>query len=299
MKRNVLSEIVERIEDPLKKIGILYRVYSRSKSPHSISNKIYKAEKKGEPYGDKKKMQDIFGIRVVLYFVDDIKIVHEILSSIFEERVDDSKTNDLDEEKYKDTFKPVRYNLIYKIPSEIGFDVSSFIDNPEFINKIDSTFEVQIRTTLSEGWYEVEHDLRYKNEKDWIGHNEEWRQLNGVLASLETNDWAILQIFKSLAYKHYRNHNWQAMLNLKFRIRIDQSKPLSKSITNILDEEGELAKKIFKINRNDILMKMSQSGFYYPLLWDNLLYFINMSCDEMKNKKILEKTPTIMLEEMS
>ncbi|MBK7959276.1 MAG: hypothetical protein IPK03_14995 [Bacteroidetes bacterium] len=28
---------------------------------------------------------------------------------------------------------------------------------------VDSTFEVQLRTILSEGWHEIDHDLRYKS----------------------------------------------------------------------------------------------------------------------------------------
>jgi len=294
---NILSRIVEDIQDSLNKIGLLYRIYHRSKSDVSIVKKIEKAEKDGNPYNEAKKMQDLFGIRIVLYFSDDVKIVHQVLSSIFNERKEDSETHDLQGEAFKDTFKPVRYNVIYDIPSKYGFSISSVVENEKLQNIIDSTFEVQIRTTLSEGWYEVEHDLRYKNKGDWNSHDEEWRQLNGVLASLETNDWAMIQIFNSLAYKHYREKNWKAMLNLKLRIRVDSKKELSPKIIELFNNDNDLGKKIFKSNREKMIMKMNECGFYYPLTLDNIVYFINIMSDS-PNEELLAMTPPLMKEEM-
>nr|WP_255419996.1 MULTISPECIES: hypothetical protein [Parabacteroides] len=32
----------------------------------------------------------------------------------------------------------------------------------ESFKNIDSTFKIQVRTTLSEGWHEIEHNMRYK-----------------------------------------------------------------------------------------------------------------------------------------
>jgi len=295
---NILSRIVENIQDTLNKIGLLYRIYYRSKGDVSIVKKIEKAKKDGDPYNDTKKMQDLFGIRIVLYFSDDVKIVHQVLSSIFNERKEDSETHDLQGESFKDTFKPVRYNVIYDIPAEYGFSISSVIADENLQGMIDSTFEVQIRTTLSEGWYEVEHDLRYKNKDDWRSHDEEWRQLNGVLASLETNDWAMIQIFNSLAYKHYRNRNWRAMLNLKLRIRVDSKKELSPKIIELFNKDNDLGKKFFKSNREKIIMKMNECGFYYPLTLDNIVYFINI-ISESPNEELLAMTPSLMKEEMN
>lgn len=296
-KMNVLSRIVEDIQNSLDKIGLLYRIYYRSKTEISIQKKIKKAENKNDPYNDAKKMQDFFGIRIVLYFSDDVKIVHQVLSSIFIERKEDSETHDLQGDSFKDTFKPVRYNVIYEIPPKYGFSLSSAIENDDLRKIIDSTFEVQIRTTLSEGWYEVEHDLRYKNKDDWEHHDEEWRQLNGVLASLETNDWAMIRIFDSLAYKHYRAKCWKAMLNLKLRIRVNSQSELSSKIIDLFNQDNSLGKKIFKSNREKMLMKMSEYGFYYPLTLDNIVFFLNL-IDDSPDERLLAITPDLMKEEM-
>ncbi len=302
MKKNILAQIVDEIKTPLDKIGVLYRIYSRSKSEGSIQNKFSNAQKKGKPYGTMqngklKKMQDLYGIRIVLYFSDDVKIVHEILSSIFEERKEDSETHDLEGNAFKDTFKPVRYNLIYSIPSRYNFTVNTIFQYREWNNCIDSTFEVQIRTTLSEGWYEVEHDLRYKNQDDWKSYDVEWRQLNGILASLETNDWAMIQIFDSLAHKLYRAKSWPAMLKLKLRIRVDLQSELSNEIIDLFNRNIDLAKRYIRINRNEILTEMNRLGFYYPLCLDNIVYFINL-IDEKPNQDLIQMTPKIMIDEM-
>lgn len=294
---NILSRLVEDIQYSLDKIGLLYRIYYRVKSEISIQRKIKAADDEKNPYNDVKKMQDLYGIRIVLYFSDDVKIVHQALSTIFVEREEDSETHDLQGASYRDTFKPVRYNIIYEIPSKYNFSIASVLENESLKKIIDSTFEVQIRTTLSEGWYEVEHDLRYKNRENWKNHDEEWRQLNGVLASLETNDWAMIKIFDSLAYKQYREKNWGAMLNLKLRIRVGTQSELSSQVSALFDQDFSLGKKIFKSDRERILMKMCEYGFYYPLSLDNIVYFINL-IDKTPDERLSAITPELMKEEM-
>ena len=120
----------------------------------------------------------------------------------------------------------------------------------------------------------------------------------GFLASLETNDWAMIQIFNSLAYKHYRNRNWRAMLNLKLRIRVDSKKELSPKIIELFNKDNDLGKKFFKSNREKIIMKMNECGFYYPLTLDNIVYFINI-ISESPNEELLAMTPSLMKEEMN
>lgn len=304
MTSNILNKIIEDIKTPLNKIGIFYRIYGRSKRKDSIENKISLAKQKKDPYGEisaktgkLKKMQDFYGIRIVLYFSDDVKIVHKILSSIFTERKEDSETHDLEGEAYKDTFKPVRYNVIYSIPEKYRFSAKTLFGDEEWDNLVDSTFEVQIRTTLSEGWYEVEHDLRYKNQDDWISHDAEWRQLNGILAALETNDWAMIQIFDTLAYKLYHEHAWEAMLRLKLRIRVSTQEKLSEDIITLFNNNIDLAKKFIRFNRSKMLEEMNNRGFYYPLCLDNIVQFINL-IDNTPNEELLKITTNIMKDEM-
>lgn len=86
MSENYEQVLVKRlqteIENELDRLGLLFRVFSRAKSSSSISHKI---ESKGEGYYsvDGKKIQDLLGIRIALYFPDDIKIARQALKKMY------------------------------------------------------------------------------------------------------------------------------------------------------------------------------------------------------------------------
>ena len=171
----VKNNIVQNISSQLNSVGLMFRIFSRTKSIRSIKSKL----SSNAEYGKTKKLQDLIGIRVVLYFNDDIKTVKNIISLDYSE-----KCNDTSIDKVKnDEFKALRYNIVYSLDEEDCKTLSL----GEHETSIDSTFELQIRTIFSEGWHEIEHDLRYKCKSDWDGFDEESRRLNGVYASLETN----------------------------------------------------------------------------------------------------------------
>src|SRR5690606_280477 len=89
---------------------------------------------------------------------------------------------------------------------------------------IDNTFEIQFRTTLSEGWHEVDHLMRYKCKSDWQELTSESRMLNGIYATLETNDQALKALFDDISYHHYKAKQWEAMLRNKLRLRFSLNK---------------------------------------------------------------------------
>jgi putative GTP pyrophosphokinase len=137
-------------------------------------------------------MQDLLGFRVTTYFSDDLKIVIDLCEKIFKkvELVYDERTTEI--------FKPLRNNMICKIPvdeSKIFYELLA--SNPQF-KGIDNTFEIQFRTTLSEGWHEVDHMMRYKCKPDWSDLITESRMLNGIYATLETNDQVLKALFVSV-----------------------------------------------------------------------------------------------------
>lgn len=81
-----LTELSEHLKDAIREIlnscGIYFRIFSRVKSVHSISEKI----KRGN-YGTEinpKKIQDLVGLRVVLYYYDDLSICRDITESTFQ-----------------------------------------------------------------------------------------------------------------------------------------------------------------------------------------------------------------------
>jgi hypothetical protein len=153
---------------------------------------------------------------------------------------------------------------------------------------IDNTFEIQFRTTLSEGWHEIDHALRYKCKSDWEDFIEAERMLNGIYATLETSDNALKSLFEDLSYQHYKRQSWEAMLRTKFRLKFIKEH-LDEAICKILNQNNDLAKSIFRIDREKIISKIALSKLHIPLSFSNLIYFLNYI--ELKNPEIENLQP--------
>lgn len=280
----VMKDISETISTKLSDVGLMFRIFSRAKTQQSLEKKL----NSDEEYGKSKKLQDLIGVRVVLYFNDDIETVREILSGEFSERKADAS---IDKNK-KEEFKATRFNIVY----ELGSELTTQLSLGKQADKIDNTFELQIRTIFSEGWHEVEHDLRYKCQDDWQGFDNQSRRLNGVYATLETSEWTMIKIFDELAYSHYKNKDWSAMFRQKFRLRfIDES--LSQDLENIFKSDNELAKRFFRLDRTKLIREMSNRGFFFPMKLQNLIYFANIA--KIQDDRISKLTPSFMIEAMT
>lgn len=275
-------EIQRAIEACLFRAGIMCRVFSRGKSSSSLTKKLQTLEEDGSQkyHLNGKKIQDAIGIRVVLYFSDDISIVRDLISRNF-------KINDKDsivDSPKGEYFSVTRYNLIYELPDTLGKSISSEIGS----DAIDKTFEVQLRTILSEGWHEVEHDLRYKNKNYWTGYDELTRSLNGIVATLETSEWSMRKIFDELCYNHYKSKNWNAMLTLKLRTRLDKS--ISLNLTKILDSKVDVAKLFYRLDRAIIIKIFEECRILATL--DNAIYIWNYI--SVKHDEVSDITPNLI-----
>lgn len=286
------EEICQRIQDELDKIGIHYRIFSRSKDEKSILEKIDRKAKEGSPYEKNGKLiQDIIGIRVVTYFRDDVNLVKTILSRIItfkDEEIDNPELT---------VFKPKRTNIIcsFNDSQQQTFAEVQKSSDKDYYDVLDSTFELQLRTVLSEGWHEIDHSLRYKCKNDWESHYENERLLNGIYASLETNDIALKNLFNELAYKHFKSKNWEGLLRNKFRLRF-QLVPLKEQIVNILNENVEIGKELFKMDRETSLLKLYDIDLSLPVNMNNLVLLLNGLI--IKDEKLLAITPDVILEEI-
>lgn len=278
--RFIASELQREIETKMARLGLLCRVFARGKTKDSLQKKIAtgKYSLKG------KKIQDCIGIRIVLYFIEDINIVESILKKEYTERsnstqIDTPATNE---------FTVTRHNLIFEIPS---FHNTTFKINTTN-EPIDNTFEVQIRSMLSEGWHEVEHDLRYKCASHWEENEDLIRMLNGVLATLETSEWSMGKIFDSLAYRHYKGKNWAAMLHSKMKIRAAPT--LNENISYFMDNNLDFSKSIFRLDRNLVITNFYHLTPRIPLTLDSIVYYWNFIL--IKNEHILDLTPSLLRE---
>lgn len=278
------KNLKEKLLNELTRSGLLFRLFSRVKDQSSIEDKF-----KRKTYSEGENlMQDLFGFRITTYFSDDVKIVVDLCDKLFE------KIELIYDEPEIDVFKPLRKNMICRLPenSLVIFNEMKF-HNKNF-ELIDATFEIQFRTTLSEGWHEVDHLMRYKCKPEWSELNTESRMLNGIYATLETNDQALKALFDDISYQHYRKKNWEAMIRNKLRLRF-LMQPLDSEIINYLNENHEIGKEIFKLNRDKILYTYINSSLSFPITFNGLLYFMNYYF--IKDEFIHKKTPEIFIEE--
>ena len=277
---NVLNSartIAEQVESLLAESGIMFRIFCRAKTAASLNAKLNKDP--GKYVGDK-KIQDIIGIRIALYFIDDISVAKNLICNKFV-YLPEHSTIDTPKDS---SFSATRYNLMFSLPDD--HKISDGLEDP-YKSCVDDTFELQLRTILSEGWHEIDHDLRYKCESDWIGLPSESRILNGVYATLETSEWTLLKLFEDISYKHYKSRSWSAMLQNKFRIRLRESL-ISKEILEILDADQTLCKAIYRYDRDKLFKCLSERPSF-PLTADNIIHIMNQ--DSFKDVSLTALTP--------
>ena len=283
---------VERISKPLKAMieeildsnGILYRSFARAKTDASIDEKIIQ---KQYSIGNK-LLQDAIGIRIAFYFEDDIKIFISALKNIFTlaENGETIDTPDISK------FSATRINLVFHLPDKLAREFKRIYQK----KPIDTTFEVQLRTVLSEGWHEVEHDLRYKAKALWDNHDDLGRILNSIYGTLITCDWSIASLFSELSFRCYKSKDWEGMLRNKFRIRF-LTIPLSENLKAIMDNDLFFSKNLFRLNRFEVISFSLNKRISYPKTFDNIIYFTNFFF--LNNSSILETTPPHLSDDWS
>lgn len=282
----IKKDIETDIQKHLDRVGILYRLHSRIKSIDSIfeKNKRNGYEENG------KLMQDIIGFRIITYFEDDVKLVANYFAEHF------TKDNFQYDEPKVNEFNPLRKNLVCRLTDNNLQIFNDIKDRQSDLSYIDSTFEIQFRTTLSEGWHEVEHNMRYKCKKEWENLLEESRALNGIYATLETSDYTLKNLFDDIAYKQYKIRDYSGMIRNKFRLRFIL-KDLSNDLIIILKMNDNIVKEIFRIDRRELLRKIMNSGLKMPITFSNIYFLCNFLY--IKNPEILEITPTILIDDFN
>ena len=264
----ILDGIAQQLESLLAKqfnnCGLMFRLFSRVKTTSSLAHKM---RIKGEKYRSGKSLiQDMIGLRIVAYFQDDVEALATYFS--YGEAVGSSI-----DELNSSTFCPQRLNLTCPIPEALVADFRQALP-VEYASYIDNTYEIQIRTVFSEGWHEVEHDLRYKCKADWEQCEPYSRVLNGVIATLETAEWNMKMLFDQMAHTNLQTKNYRAMLRNKMHLRI-QGEDFSAGVSEFLRQHPEVAEQVLKTDRLVILLALLNHTKSIPLTYDMLLFLIN------------------------
>jgi len=281
-EERLIQDVTDNISNILNSVGLFYRIFYRLKSPKSIEKKL---TNKRELYiVENKKLQDVLGIRITVYFSDDENIAIDLVKKIFIEIPEAHSIDKVDGER----FGPIRCNLVFRIPDTLTLSSSLFTHE-----LIDNTFEVQFRTIFSEGWHEIEHDLRYKCKQDWEKENVLSRQLNGQLATLESCDWTMLRIFEELSYKKYKSEEWTSFFRNIMRIRFADDN-LSQPVVDVFNKNKGIGKELLKKDRNELIAPIVKLTTQIPLLMDNVLFALNRSF--LKNEDLIKLEPRLMKE---
>ena len=259
--KQIAQSLTSDIAESLSRSGIMFRIFSRVKTESSIRHKL---EVK---YATKKsKIQDMIGIRIVTYFQDDIDALalYYSVGDVVKKAIDEFDSS---------TFRPQRLNITNRIPAEMIEDFYAALPE-QFRDCVEPTYEIQIRTVFSEGWHEVEHDLRYKCKEDWEDCEPYSRALNGIIATLEAAEWNMKSIFADMARQNFRHANYTAMFRNKFHLRF-KSDSLSEGLSSYLSENRHLAEAALNVDRLIVVYTLLTHKADFELTFDNLLFLIN------------------------
>ena len=149
----------------------IHHIESRPKSTSSI---VAKLQKKGYPISIEsamKNINDIAGIRVVCCYIDDVYRVEEMLL----------RQSDIELVKRQDYIKKPNFNGYRSLHLDLRVPV--FLSNcTKYVLS-----EIQIRTVAMDFWASLEHDLRYKGDKEHlpVGINEEMLHCANEIAEID------------------------------------------------------------------------------------------------------------------
>lgn len=267
---NVKMSLLNTLVTKLNNAGIYFNSTSRIKSESSLLHKLETGKYSMQEGG--RKIQDIIGIRINLFYLEDMDICEKILEETF--LLDNWSKTKNEENK----FEAQKCNGVFRIPSKYLRNIPASVWNKPF----DQTFEVQLRTVLFEGWHEIEHEMRYKyklgsdsKETDlWTGHEDLSRVMNSIIANLELCDWSIMQIFNSIHDSQYKEKNWENAIRSKYRLRITQD-PLKPELREYLDNNPDIVAQFHTVSKRELVEILLNKKNHKELTPDRVIYLIN------------------------
>ncbi len=257
-------ELKHLVEERLKQSGLYYRIFSRIKTAESLARKY-----QVKSYNEGKKIQDLIGLRIDVYFEDDLRICRKMLEQMFS-LVDWSES-----EKNEVEFKPVKINGVFRLPDYLKKQVSE----ETWGMCIDDTFEIQLKTVFFEGWHEIEHDMKYKGGELWSGKNSFARYFNSILATLELCDKSLVTLFENLGHDLYKERNWAGMMKAHYRLKMEE-RPMYPELEELLNEdhsENNLGKRLFKTSRQVLVDELLKQPRRVPINVNTIAALVNQA----------------------
>jgi len=172
-----IKQITSRLEVLNDEFNTLYdrnpihHIESRLKSTESVMEKLRRKKLPVTLESARTNINDIAGIRVVCRYIDDVYRVEEMLL----------RQNDIQLVKRQDYIQTPNFNGYRSLHLDLRIPVF-LSDRTEYV-----LAEVQIRTVAMDFWASLEHDLRYKGDKEHLpaGINEEMFRCADEIAAID------------------------------------------------------------------------------------------------------------------
>ena len=151
--KHLQQVVTDLLQKRIMKTGLeVNSMESRIKAEPSLAGKL---QLKGNKYQSLADITDIFGIRIIMFYNEDVDRIASLAETLF----DIDWPNSVDKRKQHE-FDSFGYNSLHYIcllPKSVYYDK----DHPE-LNHM--RFELQMRTALQHVWSAIEHDIGYKSE---------------------------------------------------------------------------------------------------------------------------------------
>ena len=128
----------------------IHHIESRVKTAASIVNKLLSRGAEVTPASARENINDIAGVRVVCCYIDDVYSVADMLL----------RQSDIALLREQDYIKEPNYNGYRSLHLDIELPIY-LSEKTEMVKA-----EVQLRTVAMDFWASLEHDLRYKSDKE-------------------------------------------------------------------------------------------------------------------------------------
>ncbi len=128
----------------------IHHIESRVKSAASIVNKLLSRGAEVTPASARENINDIAGVRVVCCYIDDVYSVADMLL----------RQSDIRLLREQDYIREPNYNGYRSLHLDIELPIY-LSEKTEMVKA-----EVQLRTVAMDFWASLEHDLRYKSDKE-------------------------------------------------------------------------------------------------------------------------------------
>ena len=168
----VALQVIQRI---IKEQGItINSLEHRVKAEKSLAGKL---ELKGGKYTSISDITDLFGMRIITFYTDDVDKVAAIVKRTFDvdwnESVDKRKAHELTSFGYNSL------HYICRLPKTL-------VDDPDMPLLNELRFEIQMRTALQHVWSTIEHDIGYKGSvKILPEYRRQFSRLAGMLELID------------------------------------------------------------------------------------------------------------------